>query len=148
MMEPLDEARDLKDYPLPPVVIMDPLTRVWDLDRQIAALQTEIQTLLQDRTEVLEYAIKNNIREDARCQLTEKVKKFRTLDVARFKVVFPEEFMIACDIERKEKEEALNHLGERINLTLVDKLVKKPVLEAAQGVITVKESVTYQVVPK
>ena len=60
---------------------------------------------------------------------------------------FPEEYMIACDIERKEKEEALNHLGERINLTLVDKLVKKPILEAAPGVITVKESLTYQVVP-
>lgn len=54
--------------------------------------------------------------------------------------------MIACDIERKEKEEALNHIGEKINLTLVDKLIKKPVLEAAQGVVSVKESVSYAVV--
>jgi hypothetical protein len=77
-----------------------------------------------------------------------KTRKTRTLDIARFRVVFPEEYMIACDIERKEKEEALNHLGERINLTLVDKLVKKSVLEAAQGVVTVKESVTYMVVRK
>ena len=145
---PLEEARDLKANPLPSVVIVDPLTRVWSLDSQIAALQEQIQTLVQDRTEALDYALKNNIREDARCQLTEKRRKTRMLDVARFREVFPEEYMIACDIERKEKEEALNHLGERINLTLIDKLVKKPVLEAAPGVVTVKESVTYGVVPK
>ena len=44
----------------------------------------------------------------------------------------------------------LAHVGEKINLTLVDKLVKKPALEAAQGVISVKESETlsYSVVRK
>ena len=148
MMEPLEEARDLKANPLPSVVIVDPLTRVWDLDSEIAFLRGKIELLTEQRTEALDYALKNNIREDARYQLTEKVRKTRTLDVARFREVFPEEYMIACDIERKEKEEALNHLGERINLTLIDKLVKKPVLEAALGVVTVKESVTYGVVPK
>ena len=129
-------------------MIIDPLARVWCLDGQIAALQDGIAELTRQRTEALDYAVANNIHEDARCRLDKKVKKFRSLDIARFRQAFPEEYMIACDIERKEKEEALNHLGEKINLTLVDRLVKKPALEAAQDVVTVKESVTYQVVLK
>jgi hypothetical protein len=39
-------------------------------------------------------------------------------------------------------------VGEKINLTLVDKLVPKKNLDEAEGVITVKESVSYQVVSK
>jgi len=147
MMDPLEEARDLKANPLPPVVIMDPLAEVWCLDGQIAALQEEISSLTQKRTEALDYAVQNHITEDGKYRLDVKSRKTRALDVARFREAFPEEYMIVCDIERREKEEALNHLGERINLTLVDKLVKKPILEAAPGVITVKESLTYQVVP-
>ena len=147
-MDPLEEARDLMINPLPSIVIIDPLARVWCLDGQITALQEEIADLTRQRTEALDYAVANNIQEDARCRLDKKIKKFRTLDIPRFRQAFPEEYMIACDIERKEKEEALNHIGEKINITLVDRLVKKPVLEAAQGVVTVKESVTYTVVPK
>ena len=148
MMDPLEEARDLKANPLPPVVIIDPLARVWCLDGQITALQEEIAELSRQRTEALDYAVANGIQEDTRCRLDKKVKRFRSLDIARFRQTFPEEYMIACDIERKEKEEALNHLGEKINLTLVDRLVKKPALEAAQGVVTVKESITYVVILK
>jgi uncharacterized small protein (DUF1192 family) len=148
VMNPLEEIRDLKANPLPSVVIIDPLTEVWCLEGQIAALQEEISRLMEKRTEALNYAVQNRIVEDELHRLDMKVRKTRTLDVARFRAVFPEEYMMACDIERKEKEEALNHLGERINLTLVDRLVKKPVLEAAPGVVTVRESVTYVVVRK
>jgi hypothetical protein len=148
VMNPLEEIQDLKANPLPSVVIIDPLTEVWCLDGQIADLQEEISRLMEKRTEALDYAVQNHITEDLLHRLDVKVRKIRTLDIARFRAVFPEEFMIACDIERKEKEEALNHLGERINLTLVDRLVKKGTLEAAPGVVMVKESLTYLVVRK
>lgn len=147
-MNPLEEIQDLKANPLPSVVIIDPLTEVWCLDGQIADLQEEISRLMEKRTEALDYAVQNHITEDPLHRLDVKVRKTRTLDIARFRAVFPEEYMIACDIERKEKEEALNHLGERINLTLVDRLVKKGTLEAAPGVVMVKESLTYLVVRK
>ena len=62
--------------------------------------------------------------------------------------MFPDEYRMACDIERRDLEERTAHIGEKINLTLVDKLIKKPKLEAAQGVITIKESISYGVVPK
>jgi hypothetical protein len=151
-MDAKSEARDLKQNPLPPVVIVDPLTRVWDLDRQISELSEQVAALSEQREQALKYAIDHNFREDSCCllEVEQKVRKSRTLNIDRFREAFPEEYMTACDIERREKEEALNHIGERINITLVDKLVKKPVLEGAPGVITVKESVStsYQVVRK
>jgi hypothetical protein len=145
-MDARAEQASLREDPLPPVVIINPLTRVWDIDGQIAALQEQITELQQARAEALEYAIREQIAEDENCRLYRKVRRIRSLDADRFREVFPEEYMIACDIERKEKEEALNHIGEKINLTLVDKLIKKPALAAAQGVISVKESVSYAVV--
>jgi len=147
-MDAKAEAADLKANPLPPVVIVDPLSRVWDLDGEIARLQEQISELQQQRTEALEYAVSHQIAEDTRCRLEKKVRKSRILDVAKFRDTFPEEFMTVCDIERRDLENQLGHLGERIPLTLVDKLVKKPVLEAANGVITVKESVNWGVVLK
>jgi len=147
-MDARAEQASLKDDPLPPVVIVEPLTRVWNIDGQIAALQEKINDLQQQRTEALEYAIKEQIAEDENCRLDRKVRRIRSLNVERFREVFPEEYMTACDIERKDKEDALNHIGEKINLTLVDRLVKKPVLEAAQGVISVKESESFEVVRK
>lgn len=151
-MDARKEQASLKENPLPEVVIVEPLTRVWDLEKQIADLSEQIAVLSEQREQALHYAIDHNFTEDSCCKLKveRKVRMSRTLDVARFREVFPEEFMTACDIERREKEEALNHIGERINITLVDKLVKKAVLEGAPGVIAIKESVStsYQVVRK
>ena len=143
-----EEAQDLALNPLPTVVIVDPLTRVWNLDGKIEALQEEIHQLQVERMLALDYAIKEQIVEDENCRLDMKTRKTRTLDIARFRDVFPEEYMIACSIERKEKMDALDHIGEKVNLTLVDRLVKKAALEAAQGVVSVKESVSYAVVHK
>jgi len=35
-MDAKTEQKSLIDCPLPPTVIINPLTRVWDIDRQIA----------------------------------------------------------------------------------------------------------------
>lgn len=151
-MNAAEEARSLKADPLPPVVIVDPLTRVWELDNLIAKMEQGLQRTRDEREEALQYAISNNVQEDSACKLNVKrsVRKSRTLNVDRFREVFPDEYEMACDIERKDISGLLAHVGEKINLTLVDRLVKKPNLEAAQGVITVKESetLTYSVVRK
>jgi len=141
------EQRSLNECPLPQQQIPNPLSYVWECDRQIAVLQDQINDLMVRRQEALDYAVKNNIAEDSHCRLETKVRKTRSLDVSKFRDAFPEEYMTACDIERREKEEALNHIGERINITLIDKLVKKPALESS-GAVTVKESVSYAVVVK
>jgi hypothetical protein len=147
-MDARAEQTSLREDPLPPVVILNPLTRVWNIDGQIAALQEQINDLQQQRTEALDYAIREQIAEDENCRLDRKVRRIRSLDPVRFREVFPEEFRMACDLERKEKTEALEHIGEKITLGLADKLVKKVVLDAAQGVISVKESESLSVVRK
>ena len=147
-MDARAEQRSLNECPLPPVVILDPLTRVWEYDAQIAALQEQIADLSQKRAEALNYAIQEQIAEDEDCRLETKLKRFRTLNIDRFREVFPEQYRMACELERAEKTEALNHVGEKIPLGLADKLVKKASLDAAQGVISVKESATYEVVRK
>jgi len=147
-MNAREEALDLMANPLPSVVIVDPLTRVWDLEKEIQHLTEQISDLIREKDAALNYAIKEQIAEDEHCRLDQKIKRFRSLNVERFREVFPQEYNMACSIERKEKMDALDHIGEKVNLTLVDRLVKKAALEAAQGVVSVKESVSYAVIRK
>jgi len=147
-MNAREEAQDLALNPLPTVVIVDPLTRVWNLEKEIQHLTELIGDLIREKNEALDYAIKEQIAEDEHCRLEQKIKRFRSLNVERFRDVFPQEYDMACTIERKEKMEALDHIGEKVNLTLVDRLVKKAALEAAQGVVSVKETVSYAVIRK
>ena len=147
-MDPREEQQSLAVDPLPEVKINAPLALVWTIDGEIAALQEQINALMEQRQAALDYAVKNNITEDDRYRLDKKIRRTRTLDPARFREVFPDEYRMACDIERKDLDERIAHVGEKINLTLVDKLVKKVKLEAAQGVVSIKESVLYGVVPK
>jgi len=151
-MNAAEEARSLQVDPIPPVVFAEPLTRVHQLGAEIGRLRELLLDRSKERDLALQYAIDNKVTEDPTFKLNveRSVRKSRTLDVARFREVFPEEYEMACDIERKDLSNRLGHVGEKINLTLVDKLVKKPALEAAQGVVTVKESETlsYSVVRK
>jgi hypothetical protein len=151
-MTPLEEARDIAQTPLPPVVVVNPLYIARMADLEITEMQQRISELMKDRQEALDFAISNNVTEEGnlRLNIERSVRKSRTLNIDRFREVFPEEWQMACDIERKDISDGLKHVGEKINLTLVDKLVKKPALEAAQGVVTVKEteSLSYSVVPK
>jgi len=147
-MDARAEQRSLNECPLPQQQIQNPLSYVWECDRQIALLQEQINDLMTRRKEALDYAIKEQIAEDEDCRLETKLKRFRTLNVERFREVFPEQYRMACELERAEKTEALNHVGEKIPLGLADKLVKKASLDAAQGVVSVKESRTYEVVRK
>lgn len=147
---PRDEARSLREDPLPPVVIPDPLTRVWEYDGQIAALQEQIADLSQKRAETLNYAIQEQIAEDEHCRLERKAGRIlRAINPEKFREVFPREWGMIREIEVRDLNEKIAHAGERVPVTLADKLVKKPVLNAAPGVVTVTQAPdTYQVVRK
>jgi|GEM_PF-1308232 len=150
LMTPQEEAVSLRDNPLPSVAIKEPLTLVWTLDKQIEALQDQLNALLEQRQQAFQYAIDQNIERDTLCELRkeEKPRKTRTLNLPKFREVFPQEYQLACDVERREIEERLRHVGEKVPLGIVDKLVKKGTLEAAPDVLTVTEmvSVSYTVV--
>lgn len=147
-MNALEEARDLVANPLPEVAIREPLTKVWECDNLIAMLESALSRIREERQAALNYAVKNQILEESEYRIEEKYRKSRTLNIEKFKEVFPEVYMTCCDVERRDLEQKMEHLGEKINLTLIDKLIKPVALEAAPGVVLVKESITYGVVKK
>ncbi len=165
-MDARAESQDLKTNPLPLVLPAgvretELLTHYLNLQDEIDTLEKRIEDLTRDLQQqvldkqeematVLQYALEHNIHEDLGARIEEiPGRKTRTLNIPRFREVFPDEYAIACTIERKEKMEALDHIGEKINLTLVDRLVKKVALAASQGVVTVTVGPsTITVVPK
>ena len=147
-MSTQEERQDIEKNPLPEQKIENPLTLVHLIDGDIAALEEKIATMRENRDRALAYAVKNGITEDDRCRLEKKSRKTRSLNVSLFAAVFPKQYEMACELEKQELEEKKAHVGEKIHLTLVDKLVKKAMLDEADGVITVRATVSYQVVPK
>ena len=150
MMDARAEAQSLKQNPLPITVIIDPLTLVWDIDGRIKALQDQIAELQQQRTEALNYAIQERIAEDENCRLEIKTGRIlRAINPEKFRQVFPEEWEMIRQLEVKDLNERIAHAGEKIPVTVADKLVKKVALNAAPGVVTVTQAPdTYQVVKK
>ena len=142
------QARDLIANPIPEIAIRNPLTTVYELDNIIAKMESALASRKEERAAALNYAVKNNIAEEGEYRIEEKYRKTRTLNIDKFKAVFPEVYMTCCDVERRDLEQKMEHLGEKINLTLIDKLIKPVALEAAPGVVLVKETITYGVVRK
>jgi len=145
-----EEQRSLIDCPLPPTVIINPLTRVWDIDGQIALLQDQIADLMQKRTEALNYAIQEQIAEDENCRLDRKAGRIvRAINPEKFREVFPAEYEMIKQIEVRDLNEKIAHAGEKVPLGVADKLIKPVVLNNAPGVVTVTQSPDqYQVVRK
>lgn len=149
-MDAKAEQKSLIDCPLPKTLIINPLTRVWDIDGQIKLLQDQIADLMQQRKEALDYAIAEQIAEDENCRLDVKAGRIvRAINPEKFREVFPQEWEMMRQIEIKDLTDKIAHAGEKISVTLADKLVKKPVLNAAPGVVTVTQAPdVYQVVRK
>jgi hypothetical protein len=143
-----DERYSLIENPLPDLPIPNPLAKVYECDNIIAKMESTLARIREERQTALNYAVKNNLHEEGEYRIEEKYRKSRTLNIDKFKAVFPDVYKMCCDVETREKKEALEHIGEKINLTLVDKLIKPVALEAAPGVMLVKETITYQVVKK
>ena len=147
-MDAKAEQRSLNECPLPPVVILDPLTRVWEYDAQIAALQEQIANLSQKRAEALNYAIQEQIAEDEHYRLDRKAGRIlRAINPEKFREVFPAEYETIKQIEIRDLNEKIAHAGEKISVGVADKLVKPIVLNNAPGVVTVTQAPDqYQVV--
>jgi len=149
-MDAKAEQKSLIDCPLPQTIIINPLTRVWDIDGQIKLLQDQIADLMQRRKEALDYAITEQIAEDENCRLDVKAGRIlRAINPERFREVFPEEYAMIKQIEVRDLTERIAHAGEKILVGVADKLVKPAVLNAAPGVVTVTQAPDqYQVVKK
>jgi len=149
-MDARAEQKSLADCPLPPTVIINPLTRVWDIDGKIALLQDQIADLMQKRTEAMDYAIKEQIAEDENCRLDVKAGRIvRAINPEKFREVFPDQYAIIKQLEIDDLNLKITHAGEKIPLGAADKLVKPVILNAAQGVVEMTQAPDqYQVVRK
>lgn len=149
-MDPKAEQQSLLSEQLPKIVIVEPLTLVWDIDGKIAALQEQIADLMRQRNEAMDYAIKEQIAEDEHCRLERKAGRvLRAINPEKFREVFPQEYEMIRQIEIRDLNEKIAHVGEKIPVTLADKIVKKVVLSAAPGVVTVTQTPdTFAVVKK
>ena len=143
MLSAQEETLSLRDEPLPQLIEY-PLSQVYRYDREIAELTARISDLTARRTEALNYAIKQGIRAEGEFTVVEKTRATRILDVDKFKVMFPDKFTLICENQKADIAEGLAHVGEKIPLGVVDKLVNKHAL-AASGVISVQEKITYEV---
>jgi len=129
-----EEARDLAQNPLPPLVIVDPLTRVWDLDKQIAERQREIEELTEQRKEAMNYALDNAIEEDSTCKLV--VKKTvstpnQKIDVAKIKTEMPKVWERIWELKRSEAKAVFDKFGTKIEENKVDLALSQKILEPA-----------------
>ena len=149
-MDAKAEQKSLIDCPLPQTIIINPLTRVWDIDGQIKLLQDQIADLMQQRKEALDYAIAEQIAEDENCRLDVKAGRIvRAINPEKFREVFPAEWEMIRDLEIRDLNQKLEHAGEKIPVGAADKLIKPVILNAAQGVVaTTQAPDTYQVVKK
>jgi hypothetical protein len=128
-------------------VIINPLTRVWDIDGQIALLQDQIADLMQKRAKALNYAIQEQIAEDENCRLERKAGRIvRAINPDKFREVFPDKYEIIKQLEIDDLNLKITHAGEKIPLGVADKLIKSVILNAAQGVVaTTQAPDTYEV---
>ena len=143
MLSAQEETLSLRDEPLPQLIEY-PLSQVYRFDREIAELTERIADLTARRTEALTFAIKQGIRTEGEFKVIEKTGATRILDIDKFKAAFPDKFTLICAGQLADIGESLEHIGEKIPLGVVDKIVNKHAL-AASGVISVQEKITYEV---
>jgi rRNA maturation endonuclease Nob1 len=148
IMDALQEAKDLVLNPLPEAVIMCPLSVVYDCDNLIAKLESTLAQIREKKTIALNYAVKNQILEETEYRIEEKYRKSRTLNVEKFKHVFPVEYEEICADIVRDLQREIELVGDKLPLTKIDAKIKKAALEAAPGVVLVKETISYQVVRK
>lgn len=133
-MEAREEARDLIANPLPQITIPDPLTRVWNIDKQITALQEQIERLSEQRTAAMEYALDNAIEEDSKCKLVAKKTVStpnRVLNVEKIQKEFPAVYARIWDLKRSEVKAELDKFGERVEDNTVNLKISQKVAEPA-----------------
>lgn len=147
-MDARSEQKSLSCDPLPEQELNSPLTSIWEYDRQIAELQERMDDINRLKKDAMEYVITHKIEEEGKFRLEHKIRKTRVLEIERFKRVFPKEYDRICDIQRDEINKSLEHVGKSINIGLLDEMIGKTELSAAQGVISIKEDISYKVVRK
>ncbi|MDD3135037.1 MAG: hypothetical protein PHF64_00915 [Methanoregula sp.] len=163
MLPAQEEVLDLVQNPLPQIVIVEPLTRVWNIDQEIEALQKQIDTLTEQRQEALDYALDNAIEEDAACRLVAEKHVStpnRKIDSAKIKTDLPKVYARIWELKRSEAKAEYEKFGEKVEDNKAKIALSQEIVGSAMkaeghkleevlipgGISTI--SYTYRVVPK
>lgn len=133
-MEARAEARDLAQNPLPQIAIVDPLTRVWNIDKQIASYQEEIERLTEQREAALTYALDNCIDEDSVCKLVAKKSVStpnRVINVEKIQKELPKVYERIWESKRSEVAAELDKFGKTVEENTVKLKISQKVAEPA-----------------
>ncbi len=120
-LTPLDEQRSLNDEPLPLQEIDKTIpSQIAEIDSEIAHLELEIKELSLQRLNLLDKALKYNILEDAKYKINHIVRKIRSLNVIRFKEIYPDEYDKIVDLQKKQ---AIEKAEQFIPIATAEKFV-------------------------
>jgi hypothetical protein len=159
-MSPEEEARSLRENPLPPengVVAEDDTilpTRIAIIEGECAKLRERLKDLESSKTLLLDHAIKINVLEDESYKIEKKIiKGNRVADMGRLKEMFPvqmETYLLTMKdkISRDFKADAIKAAEKMrtvVNLGIADSIFGK---ENVTRCSTVPESAEYKVVKK
>jgi len=140
-MTPEEEARSIKEHPLPPIVTeadtMLPV-RIYQTDMEILTLEASLKILRGTREELLNRALEMGALEDEYCRILFKERQTRILDPVLFRATFPAAYALVIAHERAVIAEKENHIGEVVPLGLADQLVGKPAVTSICTIVIEK----------
>lgn len=159
-MSPEEEARSLRDNPLPPeggVVAEDDAilpTRIAIIENECAKLRERLQDLESSKAILMDHAIKINVLEDSSYKIEKTiVKGNRVADMGRLEEMFPvqmETYLLTMrdKISRDFKADAIKAAEKMrtvVNIGIADKIFGK---ENVTRCSTTPETTEYRVVKK
>jgi len=133
-MDAREEQQSLLENPIPQVIIVEPLTRVWNIDKEIVSLQEQIERLTEQRTEAMEYALDNAIEEDGKCKLVSTKHTStpnRVINVDMIQKDMPKVYERIWDLKRSEVRAELDKFGTTVKDNTVNLKISQKIAEPA-----------------
>ena len=138
----MNEAISINSHPVSATDAEGALKTIYDVEQEIKSLSEELDRLKEKRDTLLSRAVSSNITEGGNYEILTKSRITRSVNVERFKQMFPEQYEY---IRNMEITRAKMNAGKTILLKDAEGLIGKDTLLPA---CDMKTTLTYSVVKK
>ncbi len=138
----MNEAISINPRPVSATDAEGALKTIYDVEQEIKSLSEELDRLKEKRDTLLSRAVSSNITEGGNYEILTKPRITRSVNVERFKQMFPEQYEY---IRNMEITRAKMNAGKTILLKDAEGLIGKDTLAPA---CDMKTTLTYSVVKK
>jgi len=138
----MNEAISINSHPVSATDAEGALKTIYDVQQEIKSLSEELARLTEKRDILLSRAVSGNIIEGGNYEILTKSRITRSVNVERFKQMFPEQYEY---IRNMEITRAKMNAGKTILLKDAEGLIGKDTLAPA---CDMKTTLTYSVVKK